>query len=303
MTRAQSSHADPRPGLFGANGKLERDLNPDSWSVPEVVSLRRGRLEWFLSTSARYVTPGRGLLEDFCKLADAPDERILAYAQRWGVLYVCVHGELASHRSQALSEKTGYWERCELHQDARRGWYWEPTERWRAFALELRALVNIAGTLRRCRSARRDSQLALEWRREWSELTGIEFGGFTAVPGTNFEVGHEPPDQPDQAQIQVDLHVNGLLEATRVHPQIARPQGRARIIFGGRTLAGALVTQLLLVISDSDRVMCTSCRAFYRPKRQPAASRRNYCPRCRKRKIPLRDAKRDQRARAARTSQ
>src|SRR5262245_47356558 len=60
------------------------EIDPDGYALGYEVPLR--------PPFAR-VHAGPGLLEGFIKLADAPDEAILAYARRWGPLWLCKHGD------------------------------------------------------------------------------------------------------------------------------------------------------------------------------------------------------------------
>ena len=66
----------------------------------------------------------------------------------------------------------------------------------------------------------------------------------------------------------------------------------------GGSLFGALVLQLMLVISSVDSlVLCSSCGTPYLPSRKPNPNRKQYCSRCGK-KVANRNAKRAERERA-----
>jgi len=67
-----------------------------------------------------------------------------------------------------------------------------------------------------------------------------------------------------------------------------------------QALFGALVVQLALAISRTDGLaVCSGCGLSYVPSRRPRETKRRYCPECRKRKVPGRDAATDYQRRKA----
>src|SRR3954452_565692 len=85
-------HNRRRPAEVG--DALDHFVNGLDWLVPEVVVLEGGRLvSRLMPRPTRRVRAGPGLLEDFLGLARGRDERVLAYAKRWGPLWLCEHGE------------------------------------------------------------------------------------------------------------------------------------------------------------------------------------------------------------------
>ena len=46
--------------------------------------------------------------------------------------------------------------------------------------------------------------------------------------------------------------------------------------------------------------VCANCGSPYLPPRRPQRGRRNYCPECRKKRVPQRDAAREYKARKRR---
>lgn len=66
-------------------------------------------------------------------------------------------------------------------------------------------------------------------------------------------------------------------------------------------LFGVLVTQIAHIIARSDQMaVCAGCHDPFKPKRLITRGIRQYCQRCRNKKVPQRDASRDWRRRAAR---
>jgi hypothetical protein len=67
---------------------------------------------------------------------------------------------------------------------------------------------------------------------------------------------------------------------------------------GASNLLGVLVTQIAHVMARSDeRALCANCKRQFRPKQRLSRGSRQYCPTCRKAKVPQRDASRDWRRR------
>ena len=71
-------------GLFWQDGTLDRPFDAlDAWPVPAKVTVDGDRLVW-QPVPGSWVRADRGLLQDFVRLADAPPDKVLAYARRWG---------------------------------------------------------------------------------------------------------------------------------------------------------------------------------------------------------------------------
>jgi hypothetical protein len=79
---------------------LERPVATQPYHTFTDLILEEGQIK--LSPQARKgvaITPAKGMLEEFVKLADADEQDILRYARRWGFLELCrEHWEPASHR-------------------------------------------------------------------------------------------------------------------------------------------------------------------------------------------------------------
>jgi hypothetical protein len=67
---------------------------------------------------------------------------------------------------------------------------------------------------------------------------------------------------------------------------------------GASNLLGVLVTQIAHAMARSDESpACANCKTTFPPKRRLSRGSRQYCPACRKAKVPQRDASRDWRRR------
>src|SRR6266404_3151805 len=71
--------------LVNSEGELYRRAFSDGWWRPATVVLKRDHVTWY-GRRERDARPGPELLEDFIRLGDEPDAKIVAYAHRWGVL-------------------------------------------------------------------------------------------------------------------------------------------------------------------------------------------------------------------------
>jgi hypothetical protein len=113
------------------------------------------RLEWTRDAIAES-PPLTGCLDSFIRLADASDERIEAFAQRWGILGICEHGQPGMHDGcMPLCFNDRFWE-AEAEKAARQ-WrehvakqpgYWEPLSAWRYYARQFGAFLSIVADLK-----------------------------------------------------------------------------------------------------------------------------------------------------------
>jgi len=92
--------------------------------------------------------------------------------------------------------------------------------------------------------------------------------------------------------------VNNWFAQARGHGILTMVDGSLQVQPYASDLFGVLITQIAHVIARSDQTaMCAGCRYPFTPKRPIVRGVRQYCNRCRKRKVPQRDASRDWRRR------
>ena len=233
---------------------------------------------------AREVLPGRGILDYFVALADAPPEEVLNFARHWGILELCEHNLPASHNAPAHAPRATNTLVTWCHP---RGWYdrtgkydgWEPLEVWRQFSRQARALLHIAARLHL-------GQVGLpeDWRLVYERSPSPE-----PAPWWKQTVDGEKSKIADI--------VNEWLELGNVRVRTSwRPwrQPAPVVTLAGDGLFGALACQLLLAINRTDGLaICSGCGSPYCPSRRPRMDQRRYCPECRARKIPQRDTASD----------
>jgi len=261
--------------------ELGRRLPGVQWRVPSWVGVRGDRLEYRYtrglkeSRQQRWVRPDREFLEKFLQLAEAPAEKILAYARKWGVLEICEHNLPTSHQPGAFpsdSEIPG----CRPLRTEDGSW-WEPLDAWRRLARRLQGLLNVASGAYKGQASQRS---------DWKSI-----------------VPDEPEEQRNDNTVRSDrfsvaYYLNWEVRLARVRLRCIW-EGEVPVIkVGGDGLYAALVVQTIFAVNRSEGIAtCTTCGSVYAPKRQPNPNRQRYCDTCRKTGAPERAASRAYRAR------
>jgi hypothetical protein len=243
----------------------------------------------------RAMHSGPGMLEGFLALADGPAERtgaslgglaaggpmaapskrrvpaerILAFAQRWGVLGLCEHHLPSGHPKPPAPDSAppgisycmpaGWWNRS-----------WneppicsEPVWAWRRYATRMRAARNIAAQLHRGRPGRPE---------DWEELRSAALG---------------PPGRGVGERVALAAELDRWLTVAGVRPVFMWTDREPRVSLEGAGLVGALVVQLMLAIARTGLAICTGCANAYVPRRRPRPDVANYCPECQKKGAAL----------------
>lgn len=164
----------------------------------------------------------------------------------------------------------------------------EPIERWRYFARQARAILNIAAKLN-LQSTCVSEEWALLYREYKEDFDWLP----KRLSSQNLE----------DARRLLSFAVNDWLQLGGVRPQFVWKESAAKLEVGGATLFGHLAMQLALVASGTKAmVFCSHCGSDCSPSKQPNPNRRHFCDRCRDEKIPERLASRDYRARLNRSN-
>ena len=307
-------------GLYTVDGEIGRKAAQGYVEVPE-VRLDDEHLVWEWGTIARRYRPQPALIEEFVSLADASPKQIAAFARRRGVLELCAKHDLPStHNRESsfglqwppsyqacgpkLQRASGKFasmrELVDAPLEAR-----EPIVRWRALAAEASAILKLSAMLQRGEpTTEKDWQIAFSGD-AFVRATNRRVPWWREEGSRNSRWGHRRFRLMERALIA--QKVGDWVEAAGIRPVMEWGALTPRVTFaayGGPaarlTLFGALALQLLLVACNSDGLaVCSSCGLAYAPNRRPRAGQRAYCEECRRAGIPLRDAKRDQRARQA----
>lgn len=171
------------------------------------------RIEWRIPNE-QLSPPLSGCLDEFIKLRNAEDAKIVEFARRWGVLGICRHGLPGVHlgcRPLGVSEKNWdspehrIWSPLFEAQRSDAGWHWEPTDAWRYMASRVNGFLMVAADLRSGRDPL-DEDLAelLPVYRKMARggwKPSFRHGNFTASQMKEFREAY-PKGQPDQSEKQ-----------------------------------------------------------------------------------------------------
>lgn len=272
--------------LFDENGAIDRPYPGRLNRVPAVIDLKDDVITWrwgdkHEENPDRPPAKAPDLLLEFARLSDPKSgaDRILAFAKKWGVLEICHHGLPYSHNHlQEYFLPNNYCTPLRYSDGDRR--YYEPIRRWWFFAAQARALLSVTARLRQGKPGlRKDWMVIFNWRPE--DMHPPRFHGV---------------DCDIDRQLVVYM-VNRWLALGNVRPVLQRDGERVFVTFD-TNLFGVLASQLMTAVSGTNRLgSCSACGMLYAPRRQPKSKQRNYCQGCREKKVPLRDAKADQRGR------
>lgn len=230
---------------------------------------------------------GVGILRDFMNLADAPAETVLAFARKWGVLEICLHGLPCTHNLRRAITLSGRW--CEplLYPDSEN--FMEPIQYWHFYAKQMRALLNIALRLK---------QGVPGLIEDWKIIQVPGFGREAEVKRICEETfaniyGRTVKDDRWLMRSMLDR----WLSMGDVRPTLVWDDEQCSVSFDN-TLFGMLAMQLMLEIgSNGGLAFCSGCRKSYAPEvRRPKVNQRNYCRDCGK-KAAWRDAQAARRCR------
>ena len=226
-------------------------LGRDPIQVPEEVWFEAGppgpaRIGW-RAGGDRVSPPLHRCLDEFTRLAGAPDQAVVRIAGRWGALGICEHGKPHLHNNSRdgccwpLSEDHRAWERREIQLEwlrhhavdmdnpyRYRAPHWEPLAAWRMYAHAFRAILNLAHDVRNGRATRpEDWRDGFTGRIEWLR----SHGGAADAAAPADASAWDPPvgwdlrspwfnPSPDQRRTVLSYLVNGLLWEAGMVPSL-----------------------------------------------------------------------------------
>ena len=280
-------------------------------AVPALLELRGSRLVYSLDVKIKRINTSR-LLDRFIALADrsSTDLELLAFARRYGPLYLCEHHGLAGYHKPVLMSSSPLgpaplvgvdepykysWCGPKLERQRRPAMFSEPIEVWRSLALRAQNLLLVANAVRLSGNARPEL---------WEQADGFS-GSFSERDGRKWAYLDNPWYR---LAANLDYWINAADVCLRVGVE-----GQSLVLSLGTnpftaSVFGLVATQLLLAVTCSEGLAsCSGCGAPFLSRRQPLAgkrvgrsvAKRNYCQNCREELIPQRDAARDYRRRKA----
>lgn len=272
------------------------------WKVPGGIRIETGNLLWRLANFTE-IDPDqksmRDLFWEFLELANASDEEILVFAQKWGVLGICKCGEPAAHT--ASQYPTGGFEGCEIPNQE--DWSSEPLDKYRHYARLMRAIVSLAYELHQLKPSKKpvaaSSEPAFVFKRDPNtERLTVELSA---------RVPERLRNRQEDWHIVIDSYpvgslfwrgsdtvaigrwilanvVNHWLGITAVHPFFWWGE-EAGFVLKSRDdrshLLPRLVIQLLLVVSGSpDYATCYRCKKPFLLRKGQSISGNSYCKDC-----------------------
>ena len=244
-----------RPAAVPAwRGAPEVDLDGEWLLFRYPVRTRRyGRRE----LQFRAFKAGAALLTDFVKLDEAPAERILDYARRYGPLGFCRHGN-PEHRLVPRACAPGV---CiaDSGQPAIR----EALQWWRNLAGHARALLNVGAQL---------------FKGRVDDLSLARLNPELAFSAPRLRTARRNP------AVYVAYGMELWLRLFQVRPRATYNAQRKRFeirIAGAPPLPGALALQIVLTLTRSAGVaICSGCGTLFPPSRRPNPNRNSYCKSC-----------------------
>jgi len=259
---------------------FKRPLSAERIAVPASVELIGGNLVWSMFAGDKMPSrrfPRSGLLWRFVELGhpSVHDRDILKFAQAWGVLGICEHGEPNYHPryDEALGRRAvvlcvppgGFGLKGR-----------EAVAAWRPIAARLRTLIELAAQV--AHGGPGDNA-------DWIE------SGTTAVELDSWQ------DQigPRRGRLATLLNRQLTLSNSRLELRWSDPTPEIRL--GGNGLYSALIQQLVLEVSDAvGLAFCWKCRV---PHRRTGLRReqRSFCKKCREAGAPEAAASQDYRDR------
>jgi hypothetical protein len=237
-----------------------------------------------------HVRPSGAVFDEFLALSDAPVAEIHKFASRFGPLMIYCRPEPSTDRATEI-----------IH---------ERSEVWRYFSRCMRSLLRIAASFHSHRRPDFSDWDAIgncplpvynaRWRiKDADVLNPLAFQPEESWSAGVFFVGMG--EQRDR-EMWVRL-LNCLLQLGRARPFVtlegSGKSARPRMVFAAPRLLSFLALQLCLTALKADAFdVCGYCHREYTGKRAPKTGQRNFCPECRKARVPGLLAKREHRARA-----
>jgi hypothetical protein len=239
-------------------GKLGKTIPPGRIYIPHQIWLEDGFLRWNLArmdpmdtSEMRSYVPPKSLLNDFARLWQLPEQKILDFAKRYGVL--------DEKRIEDRIDEYGIQGR-------------EPLERWRLISRSVLAILTVGAEL----AVGKNRITRDEWK--W-------------MMGPRYEFRNESEEQylnrlekPAQARGHLYVHLHPWMDQVGLGLKLKYARGiELEVEYRGGMLS-AVGLQLGLTIANSDRLfICSGCGLPYcrsADKRRPKTGQSNFCDEC-----------------------
>jgi len=212
------------------------------------------------------------LPHEFVRLADIAPERftesVLAFANRWGVLRICEHGQPAGHAGyQCLPEAGNLWLWAPGQLDVDEGW--EKIEAWRRYSGQLLGLLNVGLALQ---SGKAGSEA--DWKRVRD--AEVSFDG-------DHPLGAFGGRSVAHSQLELSRAVTRWLQFGLVAPVASYDFAgkKLKIEYAYLGLPGMLAIQLAAALQRGTYT-CAGCGYPFTPEtdRRPRSDKKTWCSAC-----------------------
>lgn len=281
------------------------------WPTPGDVRTDGDQLLWTTPTWDRATASAANgtLLADFLGLAEADAEQIADFARRWGVLGLCRHGLPRGHNlesAELLDSGRPTRAPCPPVQAATgpgiHEWS-EPIQAWRDLSSQAATMLKLAHGLHGGGArvgSHSDWERLPRYRTQLIHRPSAETGPRKVSEGTSFRRNWKPEPGPVPATIPAAREWLGVVidEWLRWGDlRIVVDWGRtATLKIRSVSLFGAVALEVARAVARAeDLTTCSGCGIAYAPSRTPKPDQNNYCPECRGKGVPQRDAQRRQR--------
>lgn len=269
------------------------------WPAPARIDLENEWLVWTGGARPELIRARADmwneLLERFVWLGEASDEDILKFARRWGLLgahHLGNYPELLDRAEEPLDHELA--SLATQTQGRLRGR--EPVAAWRCWSHHAGAVLRVSDALRAGRIGGQNDIAVLchpsPTAEMWTDVAGLQ-------PLWLQHPDRTPPDPTLRNHRElIELFVERWIRAGHVRPLLRWTARERAIELAGRGLMGAVAVSLLATVQGATNLaVCSGCSNLYVPERTPRETQRHFCGRCRADGEPLRQAKRDSRAR------
>ncbi len=253
-------------GFVNEDGDLGRPVQSDAVLVPDNLAVEGEMLTWKVSPQPphRWVRGEGKMLSDFLSLARTKrGEKVLSFAQKWGVLGLAE----VVFKAPSFPNELAIGGKRFLVSDGLSSIRGELWINYIEIAKRVAALVNVAAELT-------SPPQRIGSKENWATL------------GVDWDDLHGVSEPIKDAEFLLYLEVNDWLELGRVGLRLGwdnRNKWRTSVSFGSdHTILGPLALQLLLVLSRSDSLYaCSGCGLPYvRFRKRPKLGCNNYCEDC-----------------------
>jgi hypothetical protein len=286
-----------QPGLSDLEDAPSPFVSRDLRVRPFVVRIADDHIIWDFTpdpTERVYPTSDFRLLQAFARLATAPDDSLLRFAQTYGPLGLCKHGFAIGHRDP--HNQRCYDTGIGPEDLTRRRMGKESIQAWRRYAGRARGIVAVSAELRKQRRATADDWSWLlqgippaHAAQPLEALLTAKRGDAIAANPLVVALAAQKPRTLLEQRRALSRVVNHWLDESEIGvvlewsgPGIDLRLGKSNPWgLGSPSPLVVIGIQLLrAVLRQESFVWCSECGSLYPPKRAPRAGEQHYCQEC-----------------------